>query len=315
MDPDTSVERRSALEWPTLALIAAIYAAWLALTWFHAALPVWAWLAAATWLSAWWGSVQHEAMHGHPTRSRAVNSALATPPFALWLPFERYRQTHLAHHNDERLTDPLDDPESRYWTADGWQQLGSVGQQLVALQATLAGRVIIGPLWSIWRFWVDDTRRLIANERGIRGVWAWHVVWCALVLGWVSGICGVPLWLYVAGFVYGGTAITLVRSFAEHLATDAVHQRTAIVEQSPVLGLLYLHNNLHVVHHRWPSIPWYRLPGVYRANRSAMIALNGGLVYAGYGDVARRYLLRAYDTPVHPQDRVTKPTQHYAGTE
>jgi fatty acid desaturase len=261
------------------------------------------WIALAGWLGAWWGSCQHEVLHGHPTSSASLNTALATPPFALWLPFERYRQTHLQHHRDERLTDPLDDPESRYWTEDGWRRLGALGRLLVSAQSTLAGRLSIGPVWSIAVFWRGELRAIVDGDRMRLRIWAWHAIWVALVLAWAVTICGVPLWQYAAGFVYLGTALTLIRSFAEHRADDRVARRTAIVERSWVFGLLFLNNNLHAVHHRDPGLPWYRLPCVYRAQREALIASNGGLVYRGYGDVFARYLLRRHDSPLHPTGR------------
>ena len=69
------------------------------------------------------------------------------------------------------------------------------------------------------------------------------------------------------------------------------------------MGLLFLNNNLHVAHHAWPSVPWYRLPAAYKAMRTHLIASNGGLVYNSYRDVARQYLFRHHDGPVHPLGR------------
>lgn len=131
------------------------------------------------------------------------------------------------------------------------------------------------------------------------------------MLGFVVGVCGVPFWQYALGFVYCGTSLALVRSFAEHKARDSVEQRTAIVERSPVLGLLFLNNNLHVVHHRWPTLPWYRLKQVYAENREAVLRENGGLVYDGYGDVFRRFFLTPHDQPEHPRGRA--PMRDQAG--
>jgi len=74
----------------------------------------------------------------------------------------------------------------------------------------------------------------------------------------------------------------------------------AIVENALILGPLFLFNNLHAAHHLRHRLPWYRLPKFYRLNRAALIERNGGLVYQGYFDVARRYLLRRHDSPVHP---------------
>lgn len=312
LDTINPVRRLPAVEIPTLGLILVIYGGWLALTWFHDAIPLWAWLPLAAWTSAWWGSAQHEILHGHPTRSRALNTALGTPPFWLWLPFECYRATHLTHHRDERLTDPLDDPESRYWTPDGWRELGRFGRALVAVQQTLAGRLVVGPLWSIARFWAEEARKVAAGDRAALRVWAGHALGVAAVLGWAVGVCGMPLWQYLLGFVYCGTSLALVRSFAEHKARDHVDQRTAIVERSPVFGLLFLHNNLHVVHHRWPTLPWYRIPAVYAAHRDVVLAANGGLVYDGYREVFRRFFVRPHDQPVHPRGRA--PGRDQAGS-
>jgi fatty acid desaturase len=304
MTDNAAIERSAAVEWPTVALFAAIYAAFLGLTWFHAAIPLWLWLPLAAWFSAWWGSAQHEALHGHPTRLRWLNTALATPPIWLWLPFERYRQSHLTHHRDERLTDPLDDPESRYKCPDGWRQLGPAGQAIVSAQTTLLGRLTIGPFWSIGIFWFQEAMVLMRGDRIRMRVWFWHLVWVALLLVWIIGICGLPFWQYLLGFCYFGTAAALIRSFAEHRAHDAVEKRTAIVENAPVFGLLFLHNNLHVVHHKWPTVPWYKLPKLYRDHRDVMLKENGGLVYTGYSDVFRRFFLKRHDQPVHPLGRV-----------
>ncbi len=299
-----TIEHNDAIEWPTLALFGFLFMSFFILTWFHAAIPIWVWLPLAAWTSAWWGSAQHEALHGHPTRHRGINTALATPPLWLWLPYESYRHSHLIHHRDERLTDPLDDPESRYWTADGWRELGPIGQKAVAAQSTLLGRLIIGPLWSVGMFWHSEAAAMIAGDRRRLQTWVWHALWATLLLAWVLLVCDMPFWQYVLGFSYFGTALALIRSFAEHRAEDAVEKRTAIVENSPIFGLLFLHNNLHVVHHKWPTVAWYNLPKLYHDNREALLAENGGLLYAGYRDVFRRFFLRSHDAPLHPQGRV-----------
>ena len=58
-----------------------------------------------------WLSVQHELLHGHPTRSLLLNKLLGYAPFAVWYPYTLYRDSHLLHHNDEDLTLPGIDPE------------------------------------------------------------------------------------------------------------------------------------------------------------------------------------------------------------
>jgi fatty acid desaturase len=297
---ERALKRRGAVEWPTLGLAVLIYGAWLALTFWHDRLPVVIVVALGAWLVAWQSSLQHEIIHGHPTRWRAVNTLLGFPPLSLWIPFERYRRTHLAHHRDEHLTDPLDDPESYYWSAADWRRLGASGRLLVRLQTTLPGRMLIGPAWSCARFLWTEARAIAAGDTTLTRVWMLHLAGVAGVLAWVLLVARMPLWLYLIGFAYAGTSLMLIRSFAEHRALPEVAGRTAIVERAPLLGLLFLYNNLHVVHHRWPTIPWYRLPAFFKANRAAILASSSGPRYASYVEVARRFWRRPHDSPVHP---------------
>ena len=79
-------------------------------------------------------------------------------------------------------------------------------------------------------------------------------------------------------------------------AVDALHRPLV----TPVLGLLFLHNNLHALHHARPGLAWYRLPQTYRQVRSTLLEENGGLVYAGYREVVARFLFHAQDRILHP---------------
>ena len=296
--------RRVSVEVPTLAVALVVYGAWVAVTLAYGRWPLIIVGPLAAVLITLHGSLQHEVVHGHPTRWRGVNRLLAIVPLSLYLPFERYRRSHLIHHNDERLTDPLDDPESYYWTPEDWARLSPLTRLIVRLQQTLAGRVTIGALWAIGRFWHQEWRAILRNEDGVRAVWLEHLLWCIPVILWVKVVCGIPLSLYFFAMAVPGTSITLIRSFAEHRARPRVQERIAIVEDSWILGPLFLFNNLHALHHEVPSVAWYRLPGRYRVERARLIAENGGLVYRTYFEVARRYLFRAHDRPQHPSGRV-----------
>ena len=303
---EISSDRRT-VEWPTVALAIAIYGLWFALTFWHEKLPFWLLFGLGGWTVAWHMGLQHEIIHGHPTRHRALNDLIGGWPLALWLPYEVYRRTHLQHHNDNRLTDPLDDPESYYFTPEQWRDLGVLGRAAVRAQSTLLGRLVIGPAWAMGRFWWMELRAVLQGDRRKFAVLGRYAMELSLVLVWVFGICRVPFWTYFFGFVYSGTALALVRSFAEHRAAEKVERRTAIVEHSWVLGPLFLFNNLHVAHHMRASLPWYQLPRWYRLNREALVQRNGGLVYNGYLDVARRYLFRPHDKPLHPIGSKRKP--------
>ena len=300
-------EKADDVEAPTAALAILIYGLWAAATFWHDRLPLLALAPIGAWTVAWHMSLQHEIIHNHPTYWRRLNRALGTWPLALWLPFEVYRITHLQHHNDNRLTDPLEDPESYYFTPAQWRLLGPLGRGLVRAQSTLLGRLVIGPVLAMARLWAGEALRIARGDfrRGAAAVR--HLILVVLVLGLVVGVCHMPLAQYFWAFVYTGTSLALIRSYAEHRAETDVERRTAIVESSWLLGPLFLFNNLHVVHHLRPTLPWWRIPRWYRLNRDAVIARNGGLVYRSYFDVARRYLVTPHHVLVHPAAEKTAP--------
>jgi fatty acid desaturase len=243
-------------------------------------------------------------MHGHPTRWARFNRVLGMIPLSLWLPYDRYRQLHRIHHQDGRLTDPLDDPESFYWTREDWAKVGPLMRGFLRAEHTLAGRIVLGSVWRIASFLRLELRSLIRNEPGLRRMWLEHLIWCIPVVLWVKWVGGIPLWRYLVTMVFPANGILLIRSFAEHRALPGVPERIAIVEKSWILGPLFLFNNLHSLHHEMPGLPWYQYNGRYRCIRERLIAENGGLVYNSYFAVARRFLFRPHDSLPHPMDRV-----------
>jgi len=295
---------RAAFEWPTLVLIGATYALWLFATLAYSSWPLWLVGALGTLAVTLFSSLQHEIVHGHPTRWYQLNRLLGMPPLTLWLPYERYRALHRIHHIDARLTDPLDDPESFYWRALEWRRLTWLSRILLRAQQTLAGRVVIGAFWRVGAFLYNEARALIKGQEGVRRVWLEHLLWCVPIVCWVRLVCGMPLWVYLLTMVVPANGIQLIRSFAEHRARPETTERIAIVEDSWILGPLFLFNNLHSLHHESPLIPWYQYPARYRVHRERLIAANGGLVYRTYFDVARRYLFRAHDVLLHPMGRI-----------
>jgi fatty acid desaturase len=300
---------RRAVEWPTVALAALIYGGWAALTFFHAALPTWLIIVLGAWLIAWHSSLQHEIVHCHPTRWQRVNDMLGFTPLSLWLPYARFPMTHLVHHRDEALTDPLDDPESFYLTPAQWQRLDPPRRALLWAQTTLLGRLLLGPAWTVSRFLADEAQAIATGDRRRARIWAVHIAGVAAVIFWLVAICDMSIGFYVAALVYPGTALLLVRSFAEHRAAPDFRQRIAIVENAWILGPLFLFNNLHAAHHERPDLAWYELPRWYGANRERLVLANGGLVYDGYAEIVRRFLFVPHDTPIYPLDRAVPAVQ------
>ncbi len=288
------------IEWPTLILALLIYGGWFALTSFWTVLP-WSLVGVlGSWLLAWHMSLQHEVIHGHPTQSRFINDAIGFPPLSLWLPYECYAQSHRAHHTEPGLTVPGEDPESFYFASDHWRDMPAPLRGLLRAANTFLGRLLLGPTIGVSRFLCSEWRQLWAGQNGRRSIWLRHFVSVAVILTWLSFV-HIPIWQYLFLAVYPGYALALIRSFAEHQAEQDPAERTAIVENAPMFGLLFLYNNLHVVHHRWPRLPWYEIPKHYRVHRDELIAGNGGLVYDGYADVAARYWLLEHHAPQYPE--------------
>jgi len=292
--------RTARIEWPTISLVALVYGVLASLVWFHASLPWWFILPVGAYFAALHSSLQHEVLHGHPTRYRLLNEAMIFPAPSFWLPFSRYRDLHLDHHRDIDLTDPVRDPESYYMLPGQWAAEGPARRALCAFNNTLAGRMLIGPAVSILQFWNAEFRAMAAGNRDILRCWLWFALACAVTLAYVVGIAGMPLWKYYVLIAYPGISLALVRSYCEHQAAETVNHRTIVVEASPFWSLLFLNNNLHVAHHTKPALPWYRLPAYYKAEREQLLTRNNGYRMNGYGEIFRRYFFTAKEPVPHP---------------
>ena len=288
-------------EWPTWAALAGCYLAWIASALAYDWLGLLAFLPMALAIT-FHSSLQHEILHGHPTRNARLNEALVWLPLGLFIPYRRFRDLHLKHHNDSRLTDPYDDPESFYHSEDDYAPMGPIRKALLWVNATFAGRLAIGPALALYGFGRTELARLLAGEAGVRAAWAHHAAGLAVVLPLIAWL-GVPVWLYVALAAYPAMSLLMVRTFIEHRAHDDPKKRSAVVESGPFFSLLFLNNNLHRVHHARPGVPWYRLPPLYRAERARFLDENGGYLIRGYGEVVRRWLVRAREPVVHPLSR------------
>lgn len=285
-------------EWGTLAVIALCYAAWCGVIFWLAGISVLAAVVAGSVVAALHSSLTHEALHGHPFRSRALNEALMALPLTLFIPYGRFRDLHLAHHRDANLTDPYDDPESNYLDPASWNRMAGWKRLVYRINNTLLGRILIGPMIGQLIFVAGDWTAVRRGDRAVLSAWALHLPGMALVLLIVAA-SAMPVWGWILA-AYGGLALIKIRTFLEHRAHEDSPARTVIIEDRGFLAFLFLNNNLHVVHHLNPAVPWYRLPAVYRSDRQRYLTTNGGYVYRSYGEVFRRYFWRAKDPVPHP---------------
>lgn len=298
-------QRIGGVEWATLGLFAGFYVAWLVVILGHQSLPWPAEVAALALLGGFYMSLQHEALHGHPTGWRGVNTTLAFAPLSLWLPYLGYRSSHMLHHHTD-LTDPQFDPESFYLRPADWEAAGAVKRTYILATRTMLGRLTIGAVHSIGRFLWYELRSL-RSSRAAASRWAVHAAAAVLLGWWLFAVVDVPAWEYLLGFVVLGQSFTLLRSFVEHCAV-AEGTRSAVVKAGPVMSLMYLNNNLHHTHHAEPSTPWYALPELHRQLESDGTAAEGaGLYSRGYLEVARRNFVRPFCQPDHPLSPGARP--------
>jgi fatty acid desaturase len=277
-----------------------IYAAWGALIWYNAVLPRWFMMPVGAYLLAWHFSLQHEAIHSFRGVPAWLRFALVFPPIGLWFPFPLYRKSHTTHHRDIHLTVPGVDTESYYVLRADWQRMGPFMRAVLTFNQTLVGRLLIGPALRLWILVSKESKRVAQGDYSHLPHWAAHALAVALLFWFISGVCHFPWWQYCLVIAYPGMSLSLLRAFYEHRAAEDSQQRTAAVESNVVFGLLYLYNNLHVVHHLKPTMPWYDIPRYYRENRESLLELNGQYAYRGYAVFVRRYLLTPVFSPVHP---------------
>ncbi|WP_120632945.1 fatty acid desaturase [Ruegeria sp. EL01] len=290
--------RPNSPEWGTFVLIVACYAAWLSVVFWLASWSLWLAIPAMGLVAALHSSLTHEALHGHPFRATWLNEALMALPLTLFIPFNRFRDLHLAHHQDANLTDPYDDPESNYLDPQVWSGLFAWQKRLYTANNTLLGRVVLGPAIGQVAFLRDEWRGAVRGDKAVLLAWALHLPGIVVVL-WIVTQSAMPVGAFVAA-AYIGLGLVKIRTFLEHRAHERSRARSVIVEDRGLLAFLFLNNNLHVVHHMNPAAPWYRLPALYRAGKERYQACNEAYVYGSYWQIFREYFWNAKDPVAHP---------------
>jgi len=287
-------------EWPTWLLVLVIYGGWFATLRFHEHLTLLPTTLLLSGFCVWFMSLQHEIMHGHPTRYLWLNTLLAYAPLAVWYPYTLYRESHMRHHNDADLTLPGLDPETHYVDATVWGGSGRAMRMLYRCRKTFWGRMAIGPLMAIAHTVWTALRQALRGEFQHVPMWLTHA---ALLCGMLYGIqhyCGIAWWYYLLFVAYPALSVAMVRSYFEHRAAHDCKHRIVINEAGLPMRLLFLNNNYHLVHHDLPGLPWYLIARVYRDDRADYLARCGDFHVHGYSELLRDYGFTAIDEPVHP---------------
>lgn len=287
------------MEWPTLALLILCYGAWLFAVAVLPGISLWLAVPVCALSVTLHSSIQHETLHGRTLISQALSEALVALPIGLFIPYGRFKATHLEHHKDSRLTDPYDDPESNFLDPGQWERLPVAVRLPLTANNTLLGRMILGPLIGQYAFMKCD---LAAAQRGNWSVirsWLAHGLGLMVLVGLLAMIGTMPVWAYVLS-AYLGLSVLKIRTYLEHRAHERAPGRTVIIEDRGPLAILFLNNNYHAVHHCHPAMSWYDLPKRYVEARDNFLVRNDGYRYRSYAEVFRRYLFKRKDPVAHP---------------
>ncbi len=252
--------RPPTVAWPTLALFCGALVLWA----FALLLPgqglgstLWKMTLIVIALQALF-TVMHDAAHKAISRSSWLNEALGRVCGTLFLrAFVGFRFAHQRHH--KHTNDPAEDP-------DVWS-----GQ---------------GPRWLLpWRWLTQDSvyRKLYRAhwaERPLserREVVLTTTLECLLIIGLVAAGYGKEVLLFwVIPAKLSLALLAFVIDYLPHrphrVAAKQSRFKTTRVRPSWFLALVTFHQNLHGVHHVYPSAPFYRYGTIWRLQRKTLVS-------------------------------------------
>ena len=188
------------------------------------------------------GTIIHDACHQSAHRNRIVNAILGhCSALILAFAFPIFTRVHLQHHGN--VNHPNDDPD--HYVSTG------------------------GPLWLIAvRFLYHEVfffqRRLWRNyellEWFISRLIIITIVYISVqyhFLGYILNFWFIPAFLV-------GITLGLFFDYLPHRPfVERNRWKNARVYPGKVLNILILGQNYHLIHHLWPSIPWYNYQPTY----------------------------------------------------
>ena len=262
-DPHASVQDlHGELGWPTLAVFCAgvgLFAA--AVTGYHLDLmPLWAAAIVNTLAFYLLFTPAHEAVHGNIRGRSGLPRALETfvgyvSAGAFLFPYPVFSYVHRTHH--KHTNHPERDPD--FWVAGK--------QPLKVLLSCLS------MLPDYYHYYFSRSRALLANPAERAGYFFSLATLALIVTGFVLwGIAAgfaTPLVLWFAPALIASTFLAFVFDYLPHRPhEDRRRYRDTRVTLFPGLTLALLSQNLHLIHHLYPSIPYYRYPEAFRRLRS-----------------------------------------------
>ena len=197
------------------------------------------------------GTVIHYSSHNSAHSNRLFNAILCHgSALMLCCAFPVFTRVHVQHH--AHVNDPENDPD--HFVSTG------------------------GPLWMIAaRFFYHEIfffkrqlwRKYELLEWFLSRLFVATIVIVACQYGFISYVMN--FWFVPALVV--GIALGLFFDYLPHRPFQERNRwKNARVYPSPLLNLLILGQNYHLVHHLWPSIPWYKYQPAYYATKPLLDA-------------------------------------------
>lgn len=190
------------------------------------------------------GTVIHDACHNAAHRNRVVNAILGhSSALMLAFAFPVFTRVHLQHH--AHVNHPEDDPD--HYVSTG------------------------GPLWLI-------AVRFLSHEVFFfkRQLWRkYELLEWFLSRLFVVAIFYISIQCHFLGYILNfwfipafvvGIALGLFFDYLPHRPfVERDRWKNARVYANPIVNILIMGQNYHLVHHLWPSIPWYNYQPAYYA--------------------------------------------------
>lgn len=184
-------------------------------------------------------------------RDRLINAFLGHgSALMLGFAFPVFTRVHMQHH--AHVNDPENDPD--HFVSTG------------------------GPLWLIAaRFFYHEIfffkRRLWRKYELLEWFLSRLVVALVVAFAAIHGQLGFIFNFWFSPALVVGLALGLFFDYLPHRPfQERDRWKNARVYPSPILNFLILGQNYHLIHHLWPSLPWYNVQPAYYATRPLLNA-------------------------------------------
>lgn len=213
-------------------------------------------------------TVIHESIHGNIVRGKRggfVHAALGRlGAIALFLSWPLLRRTHLLHHSH---TNTEKDPDHTLVAGSFWRLMGIIARW---------------PLHFVVPFWLLTRLPLVGyrHQRALmtRREWVEHmavmhaqqaIVWGLILTG--NGMAVLALWLIPA--LLGVTLLGIGFQWLPHRPFNKTSREdNAYLFRAHWADWVLFGQNLHLTHHQWPAVPFYRYRQVTEGKAALMAA-------------------------------------------